>query len=128
MRLDKQAMFFDAKAMSGTAVNSDVLDVKGAVIAEQTAYAVARFSNDTHGATSVELHGSADNATFVVIGSAAMTDTTAGAGVNIPVPQGCPRYLKMIVKGANMAGTVTGGITLQAPTPRGHRIGDFAAN
>ena len=128
MRLDKQAMFFDAKALSGTTVNSDVIDTKGAVMAELTAYAVARFSNDTHGVTSVELQGSADNSTFVVIGAHAVTDTTAGAGVNIPVPQGCPKYLKMVVKGASMAGTVTGGITLAAPSPRGHHIGDFAAN
>lgn len=128
MRLDKQAMFFDAKALSGTTVNSDVIDAKGAVMAELTAYAVARFSNDTHGVTSVELQGSADNSTFVVIGAHAVTDTTAGAGVNIPVPQGCPQYLKLVVKGASMAGTVTGGITLAADTPRGFRIGDFAAN
>lgn len=128
MRLDMQAMFFDAKALSGATVTSDVLDVKGAVMAELTAYAVARFSNDTHGVTSVELQGSADGSTYVVIGAHAVTDTTAGAGVNIPVPQGCPKYLKMVVKGASMAGTVTGGITLAAPSPRGHRIGDFAAN
>ena len=128
MRLDKQAMFFDAKALSGTTVNSDVIDAKGAVMAELTAYAVARFSNDTHGVTSVELQGSADNSTFVVIGAHAVTDTTAGAGVNIPVPQGCPQYLKLVVKGASMAGTVTGGITLAAQSPRGFRIGDFAAN
>ena len=128
MRLDQQAMFFDAKALSGATVTSDALDVKGAVMAELTAYAVARFSNDTHGVTSVELHGSADNSAYVVIGAHAVTDTTAGAGVNIPVPQGCPQYLKMVVKGASMAGTVTGGITLAAPSPRGARIGDFAAN
>jgi hypothetical protein len=128
MRLDQQAMFFDAKALSGATVTSDALDVKGAVMAELTAYAVARFSNDTHGVTSVELQGSADGSAYVVIGAHAVTDTTAGAGVNIPVPQGCPKYLKMVVKGASMAGTVTGGITLAAPSPRGHRIGDFAAN
>ena len=128
MRLDMQAMYFDAKAMSGTAVTSSVVDAQAAVMAEQTAYVAVRFSNDTHGATSVELQGSADNATFVVIGSAAVTDTTAGAGVNIPVPQGCPRYTKLVVKGASMAGTVTAGLTLAAPSPRGHRIGDFAAN
>ena len=128
MRLDHQAMFFDGKALSGTTVNSDVIDAKGAVMAELTAYAVARFSNDTHGVTSVELQGSADNSTFVAIGAHAVTDTTAGAGVNIPVPQGCPQYLRLVVKGASMAGTVTGGITLAAPSPRGFRIGDFAAN
>jgi len=128
MRLDMQAMFFDAKALSGTTVTSDALDVKGAVMAELTAYAVARFSNDTHGVTSVELQGSTDGSAYVVIGAHAVTDTTAGAGVNIPVPQGCPKYLKMVVKGASMAGTVTGGITLAAPSPRGARIGDFAAN
>lgn len=128
MRFDMQSLYFDAKAMSGTAVTSDVVDAKGAVMAEQTAYVAVRFSNATHGATSVELQGSADNSTYVVIGSAAVTDTTEGAGVNIPVPQGCPRYTKLVVKGASMAGTVTAGVTLAAPSPRGKRVGDFAAN
>lgn len=128
MRLDKQSMFFDAEALSGTSKSSKVLDIAQAGIAEAEAFVVARFSTDTHGATKVELQGSADNATFTVLNAQAVTDTTAGAGVNMRVPQGCPQFLKLVVTGASMAGTVTAGVTLQAPSPRGKRIGDYAAN
>ena len=128
MRLDTLSMFFDAKALSGTAVSSSVMDVAGAGIAEAEAFVVANFDTDTHGATEVVLQGSEDNATFKTVAARAVTDTTAGAGVNLRIPQGCPRYLKLVVNGASMKGNVTAGVTLQAPSPRGKRIGDYAAN
>lgn len=128
MRLDTLSMFFDAKAMSGTAVTSSTMDIGAAGFAEAEAYVVANFDADTHGATEVVLQGSEDNATFKTVAARAVTDTTAGAGVNIRVPQGCPRYLKLVVNGASMKGNVTAGVTLAAPSPRGKRIGDFAAN
>lgn len=128
MRLDMQSMFFDAAAMSGTTLTSQALNVEAAGIAEAEAFVVARFDADAHGATKVELQGSADNATYVVLNAMAVTDTTAGAGVNLRIPQGCPQYLKLVVTGASMKGNVTAGVTLQAPSPRGKRIGDYAAN
>lgn len=128
MRLDMQSMFFDAAALSGTTLTSQALDVGAAGIAEAEAFVVARFDADTHGATKVELQGSADNATYAVLNAMAVTDTTAGAGVNLRIPQGCPQYLKLVVTGASMKGNVTAGVTLQAPSPRGKRIGDYAAN
>ena len=128
MRLDMQSMFFDAAAMSGTSLASTAMDINAAGIAEAEAFIVARFDADTHGATKVELQGSADNSTYTVLNAMAVTDTTAGAGVNLRIPQGCPRYLKLVVTGASMKGNVTAGVTLQAPSPRGKRIGDYAAN
>lgn len=128
MRLDSLATFFDAKALSGAQVASTAMDIGAAGIAEAEAYVVARFDTDAHGATEVVLQGSADNATFKTVTAQAVTDTTAGAGVNLRLPQGCPRYLKLVVNGASMKGAVNAGITLAAPSPRGHRIGDYAAN
>lgn len=128
MRLDTLSMFFDAVAISGTQKASSVLDIAGAGIAEAEAFVVARFDADTHGATEVVLQGSEDNATFKTVAAMAVNDTAAGAGVNIRVPQGCPRYLKLVVNGASMKGNVTAGFTTAAPSPRGKRIGDFAAN
>ena len=128
MRLDMQSMFCDAKALSGTSVTSNTLDVGNAGIAEVEAFVVANFDTDTHGATKVELMGSADNSTFVLLNAMAVTDTTAGAGVAMRIPQGCPQYLKLVITGASMKGNVTAGVTTQAPSPRGKRIGDYAAN
>ena len=67
----------------------------------------------------------ADIVTFPV------TDLTIGGGVNIPVPQGLPRYLKLVYKAAassTLSGTVSAGFTLQVDSPRGKRIGDYEAN
>lgn len=128
MRLDMQSMFFDAATLSNTSVASTAKDIKAAGIAEAEAFVVVRFDTATHGATKVELQGSADNTTYAVLNAMAVSDTTAGAGVNLRIPQGCPRYLKLVVTGASMTGKVTAGVTLQAPSPRGKRIGDYAAN
>ena len=93
MRLDTLSMFFDAKAMSGTAVTSSVMDVAGAGIAEAEAFVVANFDADTHGATEVVLQGSEDNATFKTVAARAVTDTTAGAGVSLRIPS---RYQNIV--------------------------------
>lgn len=106
MRLDTQSLFSDTQKLSGaSATGTNVLDIGKAGVAEH------------------EL--------FVDVASAAVTDTTAGAGVNIRLPQACPRYLKAVYNAATsgtLKGNVTCGITLQAPSPRGARISDFAAN
>ena len=45
MRLDTLSMFFDAKAMSGTAVTSSTMDIGAAGFAEAEAYVVANFDD-----------------------------------------------------------------------------------
>ena len=128
MRLDMQTLFFDAKALSGATISSEVFDIAQAGISEVESFIVCRFDTENHGAKKVELMGSVDNLTFHPIASTVVLDTTEGSGVAIRIPQGCPQYLKLVVTGASMAGNVTAGVTLQASSPRGKRIGDFAAN
>ena len=129
MRLDILSMFSDGQTISSTSTTSTkTLDIGKAGFVESKAYVVATFDTASHGCTAVDLQGSADGETFASVLRAAVSDTTAGASVNIPVPQGCPRYLKLVYTGANMQGKVTAGVTLQAPSPRGHRIGDYEAN
>lgn len=59
-----------------------------------------------------------------------MTDTVAaayGTDTAIKLPQGCPRYLKLSFTGTAMSCKVTAGISLCASSPKGKRIGDYAA-
>lgn len=132
MRLDTQSLFSDTQKLSGaSATGTNVLDIGKAGVAEHELFVVARFDTDTHGCVKVTIQGSVDGTTFVDVASAAVTDTTAGAGVNIRLPQACPRYLNAVYNAATsgtLKGNVTCGITLQAPSPRGARISDFAAN
>ena len=129
MLLDTQSMFSDAQTISGASADSTkALDIKGAGIAEAEAFVAVRFDTATHGCTKVSLKGCEDNSTWKDIVAVDVTDTTEGAGVNIRLPQGCPRYLKLVYTGASMKGKVTAGVTLRAPSPRGKRLGDFAAN
>ena len=44
------------------------------------------------------------------------------------LPQGLPRYLKMVYAGTSMSGKVSAGFTLRVDSPRGKRIGDYEAN
>lgn len=128
MRLDTQCMFSDAQSLSGTSANStNTLDLQGAGIAENEAFVVVRFAG-SHGCTAVDLQGSEDNSEFASVVKTAVSDTTEGAGVSIRLPQGCPRYLKLVYTGTTLGGTVTAGVTLQTPSPRGKRLGDYAAN
>ena len=128
MRLDNQLIFSDAQTMSSTSTTStNTLDIEKAGVAENEAFVVVRFSG-THGCTAVDLQGSADNSDFASVVKTTVADTTDGAGVNIRLPQGCPRYLKLVYTGTTLGGKVTAGVTLQAPSPRGKRIGDFEAN
>jgi hypothetical protein len=129
MRLDLQSMFSDGQTLSGTSVTSTkTLDIGKAGFVESTAFVVAHMDTASHGVTSVALQGSADGETFANVVEQAVTDTVAGTQVNIRVPQGCPRYLKLVYKGASMQGKVTAGVTLQAPSPRGHRVVDVEMN
>lgn len=129
MRFDVLTMFSDNQELTGTAVDSTkTLDLQKAGVSEIQSFLVARFSADNHGCTKVTLKGSDDNTTFRDVAAQAVTDTTAGSGVNIQLPQGCPQYLKVVYTGTSMTGKVTAGFTLAAESPRGKRIGDYAAN
>ena len=128
MRLDTQCMFSDAQSLSSTSTTStNTLDLQGAGIAENEAFVVVRFEG-THGCTAVDLQGSENNSDFASVVKTAVSDTTDGAGVSIRLPQGCPRYLKLVYTGTTLGGKATAGITLQTPSPRGKRLGDYAAN
>lgn len=129
MRLDVQTMFSDAQTLTGTSADSEkTIDIGAAGIAEAEAFVVVRFVTDAHGCTGVALKGSDDNTTFTDLVATAVSDDTEGGGVNIRIPQGCPRYLKLVYTGTTLVGKVTAGVTLQAPSPRGKRIGDYKAN
>ncbi len=130
MRLDVQSLFSDAQALTGTTADSTkTVDIGAAGIAEVEAFVAVRFDTTAHGCTAVSLQGSAQSGSgFVDLVKTAVSDTNEGAGVNIRIPQGCPQYLKLVYTGASMKGNVTAGVTLQTPSPRGKRIGDYAAN
>ena len=129
MRFDFLTMFSDDQALTGSSADSTkTIDMKTAGIAENELFVAARFTDNAHGCTKLAVMGSDDGNTFREVSSTAVTDTTAGAGVSVRLPQGCPRHLKLVYTGGSMKGKVTAGITLQAPSPRGKRIGDYAAN
>lgn len=128
MRLDTQTMFSDKQELTGSSlVGAKVIDNSFNGFAEAECFVAVRAQTALVGLTSVELQGSANNSEWAVLTSAAVKDLTEGAGVNMRVPQGCPRYLRLVYKGASMSGTVTAGVTLCAGSPRGARIGDYEA-
>lgn len=128
MRLDALSMFSDEQAITGTSVDSTkTLDILGAGVSEVEFFLMARFTDEAHGCKKVALMGSDDKSTFTEVTSQGVTDNTEGAGVTMRLPQGCPRYLKVVYTGTSMKGKVTCGLTLCAPSPRGKRIGDFQA-
>ena len=127
MLLDSMGCFCNNKAITASANFSDVIDAKSAVVSEGNLYAVVRILTDTHGITEVELQGSNDNSTFAVFGKMDITDTTKGAGCAIPVPQGAPRYMRLKFGGSSANAQVEAYLTTKAPSPRGKRIGDYAA-
>lgn len=132
MRLDALSLFSDAQALSGASANgANVLDLGTAGVAEGELFVVARFDTEAHNCAKVTIQGSEDNKTFTDVAAVAVSDTTAGSGVSLRLPQGCPRYLRAVyaaAASATLKGNVTCGLTLQAPSPRGARIGDHTAN
>lgn len=129
MRLDVTSLFSDAQVLSGASLDSaNVLDIGKAGIAETQFFVVVRFLTEAAGVTSISLMGSDDESEWHNVVSADVTDLTEGGGVALRVPQGCPQFLKLVYKGSSMSGTVTAGFTLQTPSPRGKRIGDYEHN
>lgn len=134
MRVDYLSMFSKSQVLSGASTDSDVLDIQKAGISEGVGYIFVRNETAVTGLATVSLQGSDDNGEdddYADIVTFPVTDLTIGGGVNIPVPQGLPRYLKLVYKAAassTLSGTVSAGFTLQVDSPRGKRIGDYEAN
>ena len=134
MRVDYLSMFSKSQALSSTSADSSVLDIQKAGISEGVGYIFVRNETAVTNLATVTLQGSDDNGEdddWADIVTYPVTDLTIGGGVNIAVPQGLPRYLKLVYKAsasAAMTGTVSAGFTLQVDSPRGKRIGDYEAN
>lgn len=129
MRFDSLSMYSDGQTLSNSSVDSTNTLETGKGIGATGSVIVVRFDSDAHGCTSVELHcDPAGGSAFKVYGTHAVMDTTAGTGVTIPLPDDLKGKTKLVYKGASMKGKVTAGIVLRAPSARGSRIGDYAAN
>ena len=128
MHIDALSMFSKSQTLSGASADSTVLDIAKAGISEGVGYIFVRAETELVGLSKVTLKGSADNSTFAEIVSYPFTDLTVGGGINMPIPQGLPRYLKLVYTGTSMSGKVNAGVTLRAESPRGKRIGDYEAN
>lgn len=129
MRLDTSVMFSDEQTLSGASADStNTIDMGAAGIAETQCFVVVRNIGAVTGLASVALKGTTDDTTWKTVVSADVTDLTDGGGVALRVPQGCPSKVKLVYTGTSMSGKVTAGFTLQTPSPRGKRIGDYAAN
>lgn len=128
MRFDVTTMFSEEQTLSGASTDSKVLDMGAAGLAETHLFVAVRNIGPVTGLASVALKGSSDGSTWKTINSVEVTDLTDGGGASLVLPQGCPSQLKLVYTGTSMSGKVTAGITLQAPSPRGKRIGDYAMN
>ena len=131
MRVDHLSMFSKSQVLSGSSADSDVLDIQKAGIAEGIGYIFVRNETAVTNLATVTLQGSDDNDEWADIVTYPVTDLTIGGGVNIAVPQGLPRYLKLVytaTTSTELTGTINAGFTLQVDSPRGKRIGDFEAN
>lgn len=128
MRFDATTMFSDEQALSGATADSKVLDLGAAGLAETHMFVAVRNIGPVTGLASVALKGSSDGTTWKTINSVEVTDLTDGGGATLVMPQGCPSQLKLVYTGSSMSGKVTAGFTLQAPSPRGKRIGDYEMN
>lgn len=122
MRFDSKLMFSDGQSISGTSgTSTNTLDLNKAGVSEGELYVILSVSGSAL-PTSIEVLGGS--------ASASVTDTVAtayGTDTAIKLPQGCPRYLKLSFTGTAMSCKVTAGISLCASSPKGKRIGDYAA-
>jgi hypothetical protein len=128
MHVDFLTMYANELAISGASKDSKVIDIGKAGISEGVGYIYVRNVGAVTGLDKVTLSGSSDNSEFTEVLSYKLTDLTDGGGINIPIPQGLPRYTKLVFTGTSMSGKVSAGVTLCAGSPRGKRIGDYEAN
>ena len=129
MLVDFLSMFSNEQTLSGASVDSTkTIDLKKAGLSENGGWIYVRNVGAVTGLSTVTLKGSDNNSTFANLVTVSVTDLTDGGGVNLPLPQGLPRYLKMVYAGTSMSGKVSAGFTLRVDSPRGKRIGDYEAN
>ena len=129
MLVDFLSMFSNEQTLSGASVDSTkTIDLKKAGLSENGGWIYVRNVGAVTGLSTVTLKGSDNNSTFANLVTVPVTDLTDGVGVNLPLPQGLPRYLKMVYAGTSMSGKVSAGFTLRVDSPRGKRIGDYEAN
>lgn len=127
MRFDTLTEFSVAQTLSGTSADStNTIDLAGAGIAEGQCFVVATLLANCDEDAAVELQGSDDNSSFVALAKRAFPTGNAGDQIAIPVPPGCPRYLKLKYTATALAGSVSAGLTLSAQSTKG--IEQYAAN
>ena len=129
MLVDFLSMFSNEQTLSGASVDSTkTIDLKKAGLSENGGWIYVRNVGAVTGLSTVTLKGSDNNSTFANLVTVPVTDLTDGGGVNIPLTQGLPRYLKLAYAGTSMSGKVSAGFTLRVDSPRGKRIGNYEAN
>lgn len=122
MRFDSKLMFSDGQSISGTSgTSTNTLDLNKAGVSEGELYVILSVSGSVLPTSIKVLGGSASTPVTDTVAAAYGTDTA------IKLPQGCPRYLKLSFTGTAMSCKVTAGISLCASSPKGKRIGDYAA-
>lgn len=125
MRFDEN--LYVKMTLTGASVDSDVIDLGAAGIAEGPGVFVVTVTTKVTAATKIELQTSDDNATYSAVGAASFAaNDDVGTQKVIDVPPGCGRYLKLVATGTTMGGAVEAGFTLAAQSAKG--IEAYAAN
>lgn len=125
MRFDEN--LYVKMTLTGASVDSDVIDLGAAGIAEGPGVFVVTVTTKVTAATKIELQTSDDNATYSAVGATSFaSNDDVGTQKVIDVPPGCGRYLKLVATGTTMGGAVEAGFTLAAQSAKG--IEAYAAN
>lgn len=125
MRFDEN--LYVKMTLTGASVDSDVIDLGAAGIAEGPGVFVVTVTTKVTAATKIELQTSDDNSTYSAVGATSFAaNDDVGTQKVIDVPPGCGRYLKLVATGTTMGGAVEAGFTLAAQSANG--IEAYAAN
>lgn len=122
MRFDNLSMFSDAQAFTGAGADSTkIVDLgKNGLGNPPHCYVTILVSEAFSGAATITLKGSDDKSVWKDVlstGALAKEALVAGTILNLPIPFGHPRYLKLNVSGTSLtAGTITAGIQLAPQT------------
>lgn len=127
MRFDELTNFGPI-TLTGTSVDSNILDMGAAEIAMSPAYIVVTVTTKVTAATKLELKTSATNGSdYVTVGAVEFkANDDVGTQKTIVVPPQCLRYLKLVATGTSMGGKLEAGLTLCAQSAKG--IDQYAAN
>lgn len=125
MRFDEN--LYVKMTLTGASVDSDVIDLGAAGIAEGPGVFVVTVTTKVTAATKIELQTSDDNSTYSAVSATSFAaNDDVGTQKVIDVPPGCGRYLKLVATGTTMGGAVEAGFTLAAQSAKG--IEAYAAN